>query len=149
MEVKVVLAPQYTTPIVEIRAQEMTPKIEKVVTFVEQEEVEKVTITKGKAFILLEKQAVSLIRTEAKKVVIYEMDGVWHETNRTLAELEQLLGEGFVRISKSAIVNLQAIASVKAAFSGTLALLLTNGLEESISRSYRKQFKSTLEAWLA
>ena len=80
-------------------------------------------------------------------MVVYEQDGMWHETNQTLAELEQILGEGFVRISKSAIVNLNAVASVKAAFSGTLELLLNNGIEESISRIYRKQFKSKLEAW--
>ena len=147
MEVKIVLAPEFITPVAEIRAQEITPTIEKVVAYIEQEQVEKVTILKGKELVVLEKHAIVLVRTEVKKVVVYEQDGMWHETNQTLAELEQILGEGFVRISKSAIVNLNAVASVKAAFSGTLELLLSNGIEESISRIYRKQFKSKLEAW--
>ena len=44
MEVKIVLAPEFITPVAEIRAQEITPTIEKVVAYIEQEQVEKVTI---------------------------------------------------------------------------------------------------------
>ncbi|MCH7321443.1 LytTR family transcriptional regulator [Solibacillus sp. MA9] len=147
MDVKVLLAPEYTKPIAEIKAQELTPRIEKVVAMLEQEQQKKIMILKGKEIALLEEQKILLIRTEVRKVCVYLTDGSWHETNMTLAQFEDILGVPFVRISKSAIVNLEAVQSVKAAFSGMLHVTLRNDLEESISRNYRKNFKEKLKEW--
>ena len=145
MDVKVLLGPEYQKPIAEIKAQQMTPKIEKVVAFIKNEQTtQKIMLNKGKGLILVEKELIYLIRTEVGKVVAYLEDGTWHETNMTLLQLEETLGNKFVRISKSAIINLDAVQSVKAAFSGTLEVFLLNGLEESISRKYRKDFKNRL-----
>ena len=145
MDVKVLLGPEYQRPIAEIKAQQMTPKIEKVVAFIKNEQTtQKIMLNKGKEFILVEKELIYLIRTEVGKAVAYLEDGTWHETNMTLMQLEETLGNKFVRISKSAIINLDAVQSVKAAFSGTLEVFLLNGLEESISRKYRNDFKNRL-----
>lgn len=38
MDVKVLLAPEYTKPSAEIKAREMTPRIEKVVAMLEEEQ---------------------------------------------------------------------------------------------------------------
>lgn len=103
--------------------------------------------SKGKELALIEEQQILLIRTEVGKVCVYLKEGDWHETNMTLAQFEELLGNQFVRISKSAIVNLEAVQSVKAAFSGMLLVTLKNELEETISRNYRKQFKEKLKEW--
>ena len=147
MEVKVLLAPEYTKPSAEIKARELTPRIEKVVAMLEEEQRKKIMILKGKELALIEEQQILLIRTEVGKVCVYLKEGDWHETNMTLAQFEELLGNQFVRISKSAIVNLEAVQSVKAAFSGMLLVTLKNELEETISRNYRKQFKEKLKEW--
>ena len=64
--------------------------------------------------------------------------------NKPLYELETLLGKNFVRISKSAIVNIFRIHHVEASFNGTMEIVMKNGIEEIISRSYRQKFKERL-----
>lgn len=147
MDVKVLLAPEYVKPSAEIKARKLTPRIEKVVALLEQEQRKIITIYKGKELALIEEQEILLIRTEVGKVCVYLKAGDWHETNMKLAQFEEILGDEFVRISKSAIVNLEAVQSVKAAFSGMLHVTLKNDLEETISRIYRKDFKEKLKEW--
>lgn len=147
MDVKVLLAPEYIKPSAEIKAQEMTPRIEKVVAMLEHEQRQIITIYKGKELALIEEQEILLIRTEVGKACVYLKEGSWHETTMTLAQFCEILGEPFVRISKSAIINLEAVQSVKAAFSGMLLVTLKNDLEETISRIYRKDFKEKLKEW--
>ena len=59
-----------------------------------------------------------------------------------LYELEQLLENStFVRISKSCILNIDYLESVKAAFNGKLEALLSNGEKVIINRHYVSAFK--------
>ncbi len=59
-----------------------------------------------------------------------------------LYELEQLLEKStFVRISKSCILNIDYLESVKAAFNGKLEALLSNGEKVIINRHYVSAFK--------
>ena len=67
-----------------------------------------------------------------------------------LRELEAILAsKGFVRISKSVIVNAEYVASVESEFSGNYtAYLKNNGGRLTISRKYVKSFKKyILEAY--
>lgn len=50
----------------------------------------------------------------------------------------------FVRISKSAIVNINQIHHAEASFNGTMELVMKNGITDYISRSFRKNFKERL-----
>ena len=92
MDVKVLLAPEYTKPSAEIKAREMTPRIEKVVTMLEEEQQKKILILKGKELALIEEQQILLIRTEVGNVCVYLKEGDWHETTMTLAQFEEILG---------------------------------------------------------
>ena len=77
-------------------------------------------------------------------MIVYDEAGNWYETKTTLGEFERLLGDPFIRISKSSIVNVNSVQSVKASFSGTLEITLQNGLEDVISRKYRMNFKKRI-----
>ncbi|MEG0438455.1 MAG: LytTR family DNA-binding domain-containing protein [Solibacillus sp.] len=145
MKVEVLIAPEYSEPVAEIKTNQLTSTIEKAVVLLEQEDFgEKLSIYQGKEIILIEKSSIQLVRTEVGKVIVYDAEGKWYETKTTLLDLENLLGENFIRISKSTIVNLTAVQSVKASFSGTLDILLENGQEDVISRKYKADFKKKL-----
>ncbi|MDE5779058.1 MAG: LytTR family transcriptional regulator, partial [Lachnospiraceae bacterium] len=64
--------------------------------------------------------------------------------DKPLYELENMLDINFVRISKSAIVNIRQINHVEAGFNGTMELVMKNGITDYISRSFRKNFKERL-----
>lgn len=65
--------------------------------------------------------------------------------HRKLYELEEELGGGdFLRISKSAILNMKKIKSISPAFSGRFEALLDNGEKIIISRQYVPDLKKKL-----
>lgn len=69
-----------------------------------------------------------------------------YEIRRKLYELEEELGGGdFLRISKSAILNIKKIKSVSPAFSGRFEALLDNGEKIIISRQYVPDLKKKLK----
>lgn len=145
MDIQIIVLPEYVRPQLEIKTAEVTSEVERVIGFVEGTFSQTdLILTTRTGIERIEKKDVILVRTEVGKVVLYVEDGTWYEVRMTLTELEETLGDGFVRISKSAIVNLAFVKSVRASFGGTLDLYLKNGLEEVISRNYRKSFKSKL-----
>ncbi len=56
---------------------------------------------------------------------------------RSLRSLQQRLGESFVRVHRSSIVNIQYVASIKALQHGDALLRLHSGTEIRLSRRYR------------
>lgn len=61
----------------------------------------------------------------------------------TLASLEERLDPNtFVRIHRSAIVNLDRVRELQPWFSGDFVVLLTNGEQLRLSRTYRRLFES-------
>jgi DNA-binding LytR/AlgR family response regulator len=64
-----------------------------------------------------------------------------YETKQKLYELEELNMNDFLRISKSAIVNLSKIKSLAPSMSGRLEAKLRNGERLTISRQYVSELK--------
>jgi len=64
------------------------------------------------------------------------------ETNLKLYEFEDLLKEkGYLRISKSVILNIMKADSIKPALNGRFLCKLTNGEDVIISRKYVSEFR--------
>ena len=67
------------------------------------------------------------------------------ETKLKLYEFEDLLKErGFLRISKSVILNIMKADSIKPALNGRFLCKLTNGEEVIISRKYVTEFREVI-----
>lgn len=145
MKVEVLLAEEFIDPVAEIKTNKMTSTIEKAIELLKNEEFEdQIAIQQAKEIVFVDRSAIYLIRTEVGKVIVYDAEGNWYETKTTLGVFEQTLGNQFIRISKSSLINLSAVQSVKASFSGTLDITLENGLEDVISRKYRPNFKKKI-----
>lgn len=79
------------------------------------------------------------------KTFLYTKENVY-ETGYRLYELEELLrNKQFLRISKSTIVNLMKIDSIRPALNGRFSAFLRSGEELIISRKYVKDFKEALK----
>lgn len=127
----------------------MTPTIAEAISILEKEDVSLQTlyslnaIREGKTY-FLEPDSIELVRAEGREIVCYDADKNRYVLNRPLYELEPMLGSAFIRISKSAIVQIRKISHVKASLNGTMELVMKNGVKDYISRSFRKLFKERL-----
>lgn len=83
------------------------------------------------------------VRMDDGHVQLVTARGVMRTTGR-LYEVERKLTSDFVRISKSAIVNMRAIDHVKAGFGGQVGVKLKDGTVEWVSRRCLRAFKRAL-----
>jgi two-component system, LytTR family, response regulator len=60
-----------------------------------------------------------------------------HAIRRTMAELERDLGDNFIRIHRSTIVNLERVRGLELQSSGEYAVVLHTGVELRLSRRYK------------
>ena len=64
-----------------------------------------------------------------------------------LQDLEQVFaGSGFIRVNKSAVLNVYKISSLKSEINMRVMALLDNGEQIQINRSYKARFRSFLDA---
>lgn len=69
-----------------------------------------------------------------------------HVIRRTLSELERDLGDAFVRIHRSTIVNLGRVRGLELQSSGEYAVVLRDGVELPVSRRHRRSLHERLGA---
>ncbi|WP_114952339.1 LytR/AlgR family response regulator transcription factor [Sphingosinicella terrae] len=67
-----------------------------------------------------------------------------HLIRRTMAELERDLGDAFVRIHRSTIVNLRRVAGLELQSSGDYAVVLLSGIRLRLSRGCRQALEMRL-----
>lgn len=93
--------------------------------------------------IVLHADEIYMVRIEGDKAFIYCKDKKYPSRKR-LGEVESILNKGFMRISKTAIINLDYIAGIEAAFSGMMLIVLKNGCKDYVSRKYLPDLKKYL-----
>lgn len=129
-----------------IYARRMTPALAQAIALLESEDAE-AHIIPGRRdgnIYFLRADRLDLVRTEGREVVCYDDSGSRYVLSSPLYELAEIFGNDFVRISKSALVRVSAIDHVEASFHGTMRLVMRNGADDCISRSFRKAFRERL-----
>lgn len=97
----------------------------------------------GKTFII-EAPKVLYCESVDKKTFLYTQDEVY-ETSLRLYELEERLSSvSFFRASKSVIININKIKSLKPDFGGKLDVTMVTGEKLSVSRQYTQNLKQKL-----
>ncbi|MDX3774049.1 LytTR family DNA-binding domain-containing protein [Chromatiaceae bacterium AAb-1] len=86
--------------------------------------------------------AIDWVDAAGDYMCIHTSDGQTHILRRTMKELEQELDpKQFVRVHRSAIVNVSTIAKLQMLANGEHQLMLTNGQSVKVSRSYKDRVK--------
>lgn len=100
-------------------------------------------ISNGETY-CIDKKNVLYFESVDRKTFCYTADGIY-ETAMKLYEIEeQFAGDDYMRISKSAIVNLNNIKSIRPDFGGRILATMENGEKIYISRQYVPVFKKKL-----
>ncbi len=136
--------PESEPEMMEIRYHWVTDEIREIVSFVKSRKGQLSATRDGKRF---EVPVVDLFYAESvdDRVFLYTASDSY-EIRMKLYELENLLkNRSFLRISKSMLVNLMKISSVRPALNGRFSAILKNGEEIIISRKYVPALKQVLK----
>ena len=143
MEIKIFKVGKDRPEEVEIRCHEMTEEVREIVAFVKTRQGQLTGMQEGKQF---EIAVTDLLYVEAvdNKVFLYTQKQVY-ETRQKLYELEELLREKyFLRVSKSLLLNLMKVQSLKPAMNGRMLAVLKGGEEIIITRKYVADLKKAI-----
>lgn len=106
----------------------------------------RLAVKKGKRIVLLSPKDILYFTSEDRLVFAVTADGK-HLLDRTIADLETLLGaDGFFRISRSELANLERITELIPWFSGTWRVRMDNGTELDVSRERARRLKELVGA---
>lgn len=101
----------------------------------------------GERFVLIKIADINYVEADDKYVFIYTQDGKKYITDFTLKLLEEKLGEDFMRIHRSIIINNNQIAEIRRSFNGVFVFIM-KGPEEirlKSSRSYANEIRKAFE----
>lgn len=146
MKVECKISEEYKDPYAVLYINRMTEAVAEIISVLEKENANSrtLTATQERKTYFIKQEDITLVRTEGRDIVCYDKLKNRYLLDKPLYELENILNIQFVRISKSAIVNINQINHVEASFNGTMELVMKNGVTDYISRSFRKSFKERL-----
>lgn len=126
-----------------ITCNHLTPEIEKIISMIRILDMKLTGIKDGETC-LIDAAKVLYIESVDKKTFIYTENAVY-ESQLRLYELEaQLERSGFFRASKSCIIHLKQIKSLKADLNRRIRVTMSNGEQLMVSRGYAEELKGRL-----
>lgn len=126
-----------------ISCSQLTPEIEKMLATLRILD-RQLMASKGDETYLLDVSKVIYLESVDRKTFVYTGENVY-ESSLKLYELEQQLDEcGFFRASKSCLVQLKYIKSLKADINRRIRVTLENGEQIIVSRQYAEELKKKL-----
>ncbi len=128
---------------IDIRCRDKSPETEKIIATLRMME-KQLTGRKDNEIFLIPAENVIYIEAVDRKCFLYTKNSVY-ETDFKLYELEQQLRDSsFFRISKSILINLKEVLSLKAELNRRLLVTLCNGEQIIASRQYADELKKKL-----
>ena len=94
---------------------------------------------------LIEPEQADIIRTEGREVRLYDNKKQGYTLTKPLNKILERLPSHFVRISKSAIVNINRVDHLSNSFNGTMYIAMKNGIDDYISRKFLGDFQKRLD----
>ena len=128
---------------INIRCSQLTPDIENIIATLRIMN-QQLLVTKDDTNFLLDVNTISYIEALERKTFVYTQDSVYESKLKLYEMEERLCKSGFFRISKSCLVHLKFIKSIKKDIDRKLRLTLTNGEQIMVSRQYSDEIKKRL-----
>lgn len=126
-----------------VTCKQLTPDVEKIIAALRMMN-HQLTARKEDEIYLLDMAQILYIESVDRKCFLYTAGEVY-ESDFRLYELEQRLEEyGFCRVSKSFLIQLQGIQSLRADIDRKIRIKMSNGEQIIASRQYAEQLKRRL-----
>ena len=143
MKIEIFVDEEATDLKISVTCKQLSPDIEKILATLRMMN-HQLTARKHTEIYLLDIADVIYIESVDRKCFIYTLDEIY-ESDFRLYELEQQLEEyGFVRVSKSFLIHLQKIHSLKADINRKIRITMSNGEQIMASRQYADELKKRL-----
>lgn len=142
MKVKIEISEEYDPAYAVIYTKAVTEEIQKVSDLLQQDNGP-VTAYSEDRLVVLQPEEIYMVRVEDETTVIYSKENKYKSRKR-LKEIYAQVGDEFMQISKSTVINLKYLDSMEAGFGGTMVLKLKNGCKDYVSRFYLKALKQYL-----
>ncbi|MBD5140266.1 MAG: LytTR family transcriptional regulator [Ruminococcus sp.] len=121
----------------------LSPQVEKIIAMLRMTD-HQLTARKNDEIHLLDISRVIYIEAIDRKCFVYTAEDIY-ESEFKLYELEQQLEEyGFFRVSKSVLIHLHNVQSLKADINRRIRITMSNGEQIIASRQYADQLKRRL-----
>lgn len=143
MKIEIFVDEKATDLNISITCKQLTPDIEKILATLRMMD-HQLTAKKNEETYLLDISQIIYIESVNRKCFIYTSDELY-ESDFRLYELEQRLEEyGFFRVSKSFLIHLQNVQSLKAEINRKIRITMSNGEQIIASRQYADKLKKRL-----
>lgn len=145
MEIKLIENPKLSKTIITIECKETDEKILDIIHLIKSADAKgkKIVGIKDDETYCLEPDEILYFESVDRKTFCYTEKSVF-ETDLKLYELEEFAYTDFMRISKSTVVNLNRIKSIRPDFGGKILATMENSEKIYVSRQYANEFKNKL-----
>lgn len=143
MKVSIDISAEYKEPFAVIHTDKVSPEIQRVIDVLGSSETPITALQNEEDIVVLQPKDIFMVRVEDGDTIIYGAKNQYRSRKR-LYELAEQLGNQFMQISKTTLINLSYMDSIEPGFSGTLLLKLKNGSKDYVSRKYLPEFKKYL-----
>jgi two-component system, LytTR family, response regulator len=115
--------------------------------FKPKRDIHSISVKSGEKILFIPLQEISFFEAEDKYVFLNTTDGKQYLTNYTIAALEEKLPEGFVRVSRSSIVNSLLIKELQKYFNGKYLVIMrdTKASKIETGSTYGDNLKRLME----
>ena len=143
MKIEIDIDEKYNDLLVQIKAPALTADIEKMISLMRMIDLQ-LAVKKNDEIILLETNQILYFETVERNTFVYTKEDTY-EIDLKLYEVEQqLIEQGFIRISKTCILNLKKVQSLKADINRKIKVTLINGEQLIVSRNYADELRRRL-----
>lgn len=144
MKIKITEIAKEESELLEIRCHAVTDEVREIVTFVKSRQGQLTGIIEGTQY-EIPVSDIFYIEAVDNRCFIYSRQQVY-ESRQKLYELEEeLQSRHFLRISKSMLINLMTVRSIKPALNGRMTAVLQTDEQVIISRKYVPELKKALK----
>ncbi len=126
-----------------INSRSLTPEIEKIIATLRILD-QQITVVKNNESYILDAAKIIYIESVDRKTFVYTEEDCFESKLKLYEIEEQLCRGGFLRVSKSCLVRLKFIRSLKAELDRKIRLTLENGEQIIVSRQYADELKKRL-----
>ena len=143
MKISINIDPSLKDTEIVVNCAALTPETESVIAALRIMDSQMTVIKDDESYIIDIAKIVYIESVDRRTFVYTESE--CYETKLKLYEMEErLCGSGFLRISRSCLVHLRFVRSIKAEFDRKLRLTLENGEQMIVSRQYADELKKRL-----
>lgn len=144
MQTKITKIDKSKPEMIEIQCHTLSEEVQEIVAFVKSRQGQLSCVSDEKIY-EVSVSDILYIETVDNKSFVYTQKNVY-ETKQRLYELEEMLKEKrFLRISKSMLLNLMKVSSIKPALNSQFMAELISGEQVLITRKYASDLKKALK----